>query len=294
MFFCHLESAKPYFMAFGETRSRGKVALKICLNPQCEVVVIDKLPIAIEHWSATAVLNGSMFFVGIGEDCDEIWQYNVRDSLWLMCTYFAKGRMWHSVAFIQQVLCICGGLSVQCPCNVIDTIEGYDTAQNEISIVGKLTYGVMRAGNCLVYNESLFFFGGRNQNNEELDSIQVYDTRLKCALVLKRRMPKCLASLGSVLYSKFAIVMSNEICFVFDLETTNLSLRDQFKLEVENFGMMAHEDKLFVVGGGGKFPLDAVRCILIFQIMMDAESAWQDQAKVPEDFFVFSTAKLEF
>jgi hypothetical protein len=56
--------------------------------------------------------------------------------------------------------------------------------------------------------------------------------------------------LRAVLWETSVILMNNRTCLIFDLNHHNIQQRDQFKADVDHFGLVLNNQTLFVIGGG--------------------------------------------
>lgn len=99
--------------------------------------------------AVAAVYCNTIYVTGIGDNCDEIWSYNIVSN-WTQCASLIQGRRGHSAGFIDEVLYICGGF-VDSTKNVLDSVEAFNAITDKCTAVGKLVHGVRNSGNCTPY-----------------------------------------------------------------------------------------------------------------------------------------------
>ena len=100
----------------------------------------------------------------------------------------------------------------------------------------------------------------------------------------------------AVLWERFAILVGQNSCFIFDLEAETWQEREQFKTGVRHFGLVLQNERVFVIGGGdsnmdndGKknWKLrDNVRYVPLQNILQDKAVDWKIHGKLPKPSLV--------
>lgn len=244
----------------------------------------------------------SVFVVGIGLNKDEIWRYDLTESLWIKCCPLVHGRRRHSIAIIGRRLYTCAGYSdsVRCP---LDDVEAFDTVDDKSESVGKLIFAVQSSGNCVALDSSLYIFGGRIGGGRNTCEVQVYDLASNTCSLLSRPMPRPCRLMRAALWDSTIILIGQQNCFTYDFETETWQVRDRFKTGVGHFGMTLDNGQVFVIGGGewrsdgggktGWIVTDDVRCVPALNILSDEPVEWRLHARLTKPSLVTAVAKIE-
>src|SRR6218665_210323 len=143
-------------VGYNEAETITKDVVKINLHQPYEIKTLEDIPTKMAPEAIAAVFNNTMYVAGIGDNYSDIWKFNPTSG-WLKCAPLVQGRRGHSVAFIDEVLYICGG-SVASTELVLDSVEAYNAIRNQCTTVGKLAHSVHQSGNCVSFKNSLFIF----------------------------------------------------------------------------------------------------------------------------------------
>lgn len=296
MFICvtgEVQQKNNYLIVTGLGESDGSTAsndlLQVSLDHPHDVSSLPEIPTKVTAGSAAAMYNNDTVFVtGIGESYAEIWKYSL-SSAWTKCGSMLQDRLWHCTEFVGKQLFIMGG----CPCLSEVTIpwrsiEAYSLARKRCEPVGKLKYGVKVAA-CVAYGDSIFVFGGLSEDGRDLDSVQVYNTLRKTVSVLTTRMPRPSRLMRAVVLGKYAILMGQHTCFLFDIDEKTWEERNQFKTDVSYFGLVLHNERVFVFGGGSTINeqntwvcSDELKYVTVFNLFKDEFASWKTAAKLPK------------
>src|SRR6218665_932714 len=251
--------------------------------------MMPEIPAKMQLEAAGIANYGTLFVTGIGENSNEIWKYDSASSAWTICGSLHQGRRRHCVTFVDQTLYICGG-TIDLGEGVLNSVEAYDTLSEATlcKTVGYLTHGVECAA-CVAFGGSIYVFGGSDKDFRDSDCVQVYNTCLQTCSVLHIRMPVQLSHVRAVLCDRYAILMSESTCLLFNFENGTFHSRERFKADVSNFGIAVVADRIFVVGGetwvtdqNARWKrTDAVRYVPLENIIFDEPIEWKNHAKLP-------------
>ena len=193
------------------------------------------------------VCQNTMYVAGIGVKYDEIWKYK-KTLGWKQCASLVQGRRRHSAAFIDEVLYICGGF-VESTKLVLDSVEAYNAISNQCATVGKLVHGVQASSNCIPFRNSLYLFGGIDKDGNDVSHVQLYNTKESTCCLIPKPMPRPYRLMRAVLWETSVILLGSYACCIFDIEAEAWQEREQFKTDVNDFGLVLENGRLFVIGG---------------------------------------------
>jgi len=236
--------------------------------------------------AVVAVYNNTMYFAGFGANYNEIWKYN-QTSGWLKCASLVQGRLYHSAAFIDEVLFICGGYVYSSEI-VLDSVEAFNAVTNKCTAVGKLVHAVHSTGNCVPYKSSLCIFGGADKDNSNVSYVQVYNTKENTCTLVLRSMPRPHFMLRGILWETSVILLGHNTCFIFNIETETWQVRTQFKTDIYDFDLVLENKRLFVIGGYD------VRYVPIQNIIDNKLIAWKSHGILPKPYPVYACAIMRF
>lgn len=270
----------------------GNDILQVSLNHPHEVSSLQEIPIQVTAGSAASVYNEAVFVTGIGDSYTEIWKYSL-SSAWTKCGSMLQGRLWHCTEFVGKHLFIMGGCSCLPEVKLAwKSIEAYNLVKNRCEPVGKLKYGVKVAA-CVAYKDSIFVFGGLNEDDKDQDCVQVYNTATKTVTLLPTRMPRPSRLMRAVVFEKHAILMGHHTCFLLDIEDETWEERNQFKTDVSYFGLVLHNERIFVFGGGLSFSdkntwicSDELKYVTLLSVFKDEFASWKTVANLPKPALV--------
>ena len=129
--------------------------------------------------AAAAVVNSTVYVVGVGNYNDQIWAYEP-SSGWLRCcggwSGLVAGRRRHSVVAVggQYVYSIAG----YCPRDrsMVSYVERFDVSDNHNVVVdgadAAMPFPVLSAA-AAAYDRDIYVFGGTNGENESVKTVQV-------------------------------------------------------------------------------------------------------------------------
>lgn len=208
-----------------------------------------------------AACDDIMYVIGLGAAGNEVWRFeqNPVPGVWVQRENLAQGRSRHAVAVLGHSLFVCGGC-LDSDKSVLDSIESYDTLTNVWTTAGQLTHAV-QSPSCVAHGSSIYVFGGLDKDDGALDHLQVYDDVEKtCTVLLENPVPRSLQTykfMAAALYETSAILLSRDICFVFNLVTKSWQERERFKTDDDQFGTICENGRIFLIGGQKKSEPDA-------------------------------------
>jgi len=235
-------------VGFDDGQTISNDVVKINLHQPNEMTTLKQIPIPMEKEATAAVFNNMIYVAGIGVNNDEIWKCK-KSAGWMRCTSLVQGRRGHSAAFIDEVLYICGGY-VDSTELVLHSVEAFNALSNQCTAVGKLIHAVRSTGNCVPYRNSLYIFGGSDKDDNNVNHVQLYNTRENTCSLISTPMPRPYRLMRAILWETYVILLGQYNCFIFDIETEKWQERKHFKTDVAHFGLILENGRLFVIGGG--------------------------------------------
>src|SRR6218665_1258309 len=237
-------------VALDDAKTITEDTVKLNLHQPNEISIQEEIPTTMQREAVAAVYNNTMYVAGIGHNADEIWKYNITSG-WMECASLVQGRRRHSAAFIDEVLYICEGF-VDSNKLVLDSVEAYNAISNTCTAVGKLTNAVESTGNCVPYRSTLYIFGGSDKDNRNVSNVQVYNTKENACSLISKPMPISCLLMRAVTWETSIILLGRSTCSIFNTETETWEEREQFKTDVNHFGLVLENGRLFVIGGGSQ------------------------------------------
>lgn len=159
----------------------------ITLERPDTVTTFDAAPLDI-GWAASAcVMGDTLYAVGLGQEQNELWKWNVNCD-WTRLANLTAGRRSHCVAVVDLTLYTLGGY-VDEDKETLNTVEAYDTKTDKWSVAGQLVHAVHGAA-CLAYRDSIYMFGGENIRTWAVPYVQEYNTAKNVCILLTNEMPK--------------------------------------------------------------------------------------------------------
>jgi len=250
---------------------------------------------------AACVSGNQLYVSGAGSSNNEAWRWESEFG-WAQCAEMNTGRRRHSATFVNGTsMYVMGGFVTQGQ-SALDSVEQYNTVTNKWTTVGQLTYAADNAA-CVVYKMSIYVFGGRVQNHKILDRVQVFDTATKLCTELTQRLPRPECQLRAVMWNKSVILIGLDTCLIFDIEQQTFQERDQFVADVDHFGLVLENQRIFIIGGGtaqidaaGKTTLtisDEVKSVAVMDIINNQTRAnWLHHATLPQPALVHAFALM--
>ena len=132
------------------------------------------------------MMGNTLYAVGIGDACNELWKWNAASD-WTRCEDMTSGTQYHCVAVVDSTLYALGGWDVER--TTLSSVDACNTQINEWSAAGQLTHAVYAAA-YVSYNNSIYVFGGRDANDDDVAHVQVYDAAQHKCTLLHNAMPR--------------------------------------------------------------------------------------------------------
>lgn len=283
------------------TISKDCIRINVGHHP-CEVSNLPDIPSTMEKEAAAATHDNTMYVTGLGIDNADIWKYSL-PSGWSKCASIRRGRRRHSVAFVEEVLYICGGYA-DAEQRVLDSVEAFNVVTNECTTVGKLIQPVQASSNGLALGRSIYIFGGKDKDSNAVIHGQVYNTEQNTCTLLSKPMPCGYHLMRAALWDDYIILVGGCASFLFNLETQTWHERERFKTDVVQFGLILQNGRIFVIGGGvgkanenGKVMWncrDDVRCMPVTSFICNKPAEWKTCGQLPKPSLIQAYAKLKF
>src|SRR6218665_2946618 len=115
-------------------------------------------------------------------------------------------------------------------------------------------------------------------------------------------MPRSYYFMRAVTWETSVILLGRFTCSIFNIDTETWEEREQFKTDVDHFGLVLENGRLFVIGGGVKETdkdgntiwkcRDDVRYIPLQNILDDKPIEWKIKGKLPKPSLVQAYAKM--
>ena len=103
----------------------------------------------------------------------------------------------------------------------------------------------------------------------------------------------------AILWETSVILVGPLSCLIFDIEAETWQEREQFKTDVNCFGLVLEKGQLFAIGGRvwetnkGRLR-DDVRYVPLQNVIDDKPIAWKIHGKLPKPFRVYACANIQF
>ena len=131
-------------------------------------------------------------------------------------------------------------------------------------------------------------FDGGDANDKAVAHVQVYDVaQHKCTLP-HNAMPRAYYAIRAVVWETYAILLGRGTCFIYNFETETWQERTSFKTDVNHFGLVIHNQTLYISGGGNWPTYTAeVRSVSVRDVIEDKQGArWTHHATLPQPALV--------
>jgi len=275
--------------------------LCVSLQRQDQVTNAHAIPSNMKLELVACVSGKELYITGVGSNKNETWKWESAFG-WTKCSDINQGRRRHSTTFVNNTSMYVLGGFIDKGEVTLDSIEQYNTVTNKWTTVGQLTHATDSAA-CAVYKTSIYVFGGRGQNNVDLDRVQVFDTATKLCSELTQRLPRPESLLRAVMWDKSVVLINDRTCLIFDLELQTFQRRDQFAAGIIQFGLVLENQRIFIIGGGnGKTDSDGkttwtcsdeVKTVAVMDIINNQTCAnWLHHANLPEPALVHAFASM--
>ena len=147
----------------------------ISLDQPDSVTTIDSTPAHICDKAVACVIGDTVYAVGIGKTCNELWKWNAASD-WKRCQDMTLGRKGHGVAVVNYTLYALGGVDVDG--KSLRSVEAYNTRTSKWSAAAHLPHVVSNMA-CIEYETAIILFGGRDEAEDALDEVVEYNTTSK-------------------------------------------------------------------------------------------------------------------
>ena len=262
----------------------------ISLERPDSVSTMDFTPARVGHGSTACVVDKTLYVVGIGHACNELWKWNATSD-WTRCADMTSYRRHHFVAVIDSTIYALGGAPFAGG-TLLTSIEAYNTeAADEWFAAGQLNNAVIDAA-CVSYNKSIYVFGGVDTNDKQVAHVQMYDAAQRQCTLLPDAMPQAHKEMRAVVWETCAVLLGGVACFVYNFEAPagqKWLNRESFKTDARFFGLVSHKERLFIAGGGYRAPTAEVRSVWVRDVIEDKQGArWEHHATLPQPSLVYA------
>ena len=257
---------------------------------------------------------GSRLFVtGLGKDGNEIWMLEVSSKVgWRKCANMVIGRSYHCSVIAGTTLYTCGGVAWKSAPSakfrnpgVLRSVEVYDILND--SKQSKLSQIVLSRPvsetTCLRYGRWIYLFGGRDARGI-VDIVQAIDTDEKTCKMVPTRMPIPQADSIALLWEKWAILLKDRTCFLYNIIQNTWLVRNEFSTGVFYFGAALEDQRIFIFGGtksflsedGERKESDVIESIDVRKVIKgDSPCIWNKHGHLPQpcgDLTAFAVMNL--
>ena len=191
----------------------------ISLERPDSVSTIDSTPAWVGRGAAACVMGNTLYAVGIGRACNELWKWNAASD-WTRCADMTSYRRWHCAAVVDSTLYALGGWATGG--RTLSNVEAYNTQTDKWSAAGQLMHAVHYAAS-VSCNNSIYMFGGEDANDKVVAHVQVYDAAQHKCTLLHNAMPQAYGCMKAVVWKTNAILLDSFMCFIYNFETRDLA-----------------------------------------------------------------------
>ena len=262
--------------------------VQVSLERPDKVKTIGSSPAWVPYGSSVCMIENTLFAVGLGEACNELWKWTPTVREWIRCEDMTSGRQRHSVAVVDYKLYVLGGWANK---SALSSVLSYNIGTNKWTAAGQLVHAAQRMA-CVVYKDLIYLFGGKNKDNKDQEHVQVYNPALQSCTLMSSVMPRADCQMRAVLWETSAVLIGFYTCFIYNFETQTWQERQQFTTDVAYFGLVLNNQTVFVAGGGTSERdkdnkviwtcSDEIKCVSILDIMADKPVNWKHHAKLPK------------
>ena len=235
-------------------------------NPVSKLV--HQIPSGMNNFRITlASHEGVAYATSAGEDSKGIWKYDPRSG-WNMCTSLPHVVEQSYPGFPVSTPLLVTPIFVDSTLYMFlgdATIYKYDIRENKAVRANAKLACPMSFFGIVAYKKLIYLFGGMTAeglDHELYDTIQVYDAIKDTCTVLEQKLPSPLYNIRAVGWESCAILVLKETCVVFNFETGTCLERPRFKTDVDEFGLVLENEKLYLIGGrsrGQKFKIKSYK-----------------------------------
>jgi len=242
-----------------------------------------------------------VYVTGVGESTRETWKLDP-ESGWTPCADMNRGRRRYCATFVDDTsMYVLGGMDGEY--TILDSVEKYDVKTDTWAVVGNLKRSTCLAASA-VFNGDIYVFGGRCSLPPEratLRGVQVFNTASRVCTVLPQRLPRPMQMLRAVTWNEKVIIVGKNACAVFDHQQKTFEMRNQFASEVNQFGLVLENERVYLIGGHTKVKRDdgtvtrpasdEVKSVAVTEIVNNVSPAnWTHHARLPQPAFIHAFA----
>jgi len=236
-------------------------------------------------------MNNNLYITGLGgASCNETWTWSVLSG-WTRVADITIGRYYHCAAGVYSTLYVLSGeAKIDDTRVILSSVESYNTKTNKWSEAGHVVHAVVRAA-IVTYKNSIYVFGGADENNQCLDNVQVYNPAQGSCTLMDNPMPGAYCTMRAVLWDISAILLGSSTCFMYNFETDAWQERKQFKTGVDYFAAALDNSTVYIAGGvTAEFDrenklvwtcADEIKSVSVLDINEDKPAVWKHHARLP-------------
>jgi N-acetylneuraminic acid mutarotase len=256
-------------------------------------------PSEIGQGATACVIANTLYVVGIGRHYNELWRCDVTTD-WVQCQNMKSDRSWHCAAAVGCGLYVLGGW-VKAHRSTLYSILKYNMKTNEWTVAGQLTQAVWGAA-CVAYKNSVYIFGGMDKDYKDVDHVQIYNAEEEKCDMMAQAIPQACSQMCAVLWKTSAIWFGCDACYIYDFEKQTWQEREKFRTNVDYFGLVVDNGRIYVAGGGktqqesGKEMVytctDEIRRVSVLDIIDDKPAVWEHHAKLPLSALIYAYSPI--
>ncbi|ESP04945.1 hypothetical protein LOTGIDRAFT_109572 [Lottia gigantea] len=244
---------------------------------------------------ATCVYDNDIFVSGGGARPRCFLRYRAKKNKWSQRgPELNFGRRRHAMVAMGSRLYVVGGFNSERPegDKVLDVIEEYTLEDNAWREVAKLAVPVSSVS-AAALKDKIFIFGGETNTKSDTNSIQCYDTNLKCTTIIGELPMTCKLTRSVVCDDQIYIVLfDGQILRFCDGENSELVSRIP-KFERVHFGLLHLQGYLYIMGGQYvSGPDSRALCDLIGRFDTRTNTYCQLSERLPSARLLDSCAKI--
>lgn len=220
----------------------------------------------IDFYQLVSTTDNNLYFLGgifyddhhfedAGNALNEVYKYNTKSMSWEPRASMNKPRCCFSVTVKGKVIFAIGGKSMYPRGMPLDSVEFYDADNDSWNTLSPVPIGIYNHASA-VFNDAIFVFGGRDEDDDYLDTVFRYDIprdfwTLVTTQMNKPRAQFCAFPFKSCIYLVGGVTMHENILTIeiYDPDKNKWSYGHTFPEERKITNASFHEGKIFVCGG---------------------------------------------
>ncbi|XP_045170168.2 kelch-like protein 40 isoform X2 [Mercenaria mercenaria] len=234
----------------------------------------------IDYYQLVVTSDNSLYFLGgifyddhhfedAGQALSEVYKYDTQAVLWERKTDMCKPRCCFSASVLENTVFVIGGKSLYPRGAPLESVEFYDADNDIWNILSPVPIGIYNHASAALA-DAIFVFGGRDEDDDYLDTVLRYDIprdfwTLVTTQMNKPRTQFCAFPFKSCIYLVGGVTMHENILTVaiYDPNRNKWTYGQNFPEERKITSASFHEGTIFVCGGVRHLGLSGRRSRLV-------------------------------